>query len=66
MKRNTVPISEKVLLTFSEAAAYFNLGENKLRNLANNDTPDWILNNGSHKLIKRVRLEEVLLKSESI
>ncbi len=65
MKRDTVPISEKVLLTFSEAAEYFNVGENKLRTMAT-CSPDWILNNGSHKLIKRVRLEKYLLDSYSI
>ena len=60
----TVNIENKFLLTFTEASQYFNIGENKLRNMASlEQNPDW---NGYRRLIKRVRLEEILLKSETI
>lgn len=67
MKRETTNLSDKFLLTFPEASQYFGIGENKLRNMANiAHNPDWLLYNGSRQLIKRVRLEEILLKSETI
>ncbi len=67
MERKTISLSDKFLLTFTEASRYFGIGENKLRNMANlEQNPDWLLYNGSRQLIKRVRLEEILLKSETI
>ena len=63
----TVNIENKFLLTFTEASQYCNIGENKLRNMASlEQNPDWIVYNGYRRLIKRVRLEEILLKSETI
>lgn len=59
--------SEKFLLTFDEAASYFGIGRNKLRNMASyGDPPDWLLRNGNRTLIKRVRLEQYLLDAETI
>lgn len=67
MRKQNVPISEKFLLSFEEASSYFGVGINKLRSMANNSSnPDWVLNNGGHRLIKRVRLEKILLEAESI
>ena len=68
MQKNSVPISEKFLLTVSEAAKYFGIGENKLRTMISNygDIPDWALYNGRHLLIKRTKFEKVLLESQSI
>ncbi|MCF7627570.1 excisionase [Holdemanella sp. SCCA2] len=67
MERKTISLSDKFLLTFTEASQYFNIGENKLRNMASlEQNPDWIVYNGYRRLIKRVRLEEILLKSETI
>ena len=34
MSRKVTNIPEKFLLTFDEAASYFGIGENKLRNMA--------------------------------
>ncbi len=63
----TVNIENTFLLTITEASQYFNIGENKLRNMASlEQNPDWIVYNGYRRLIKRVRLEEILLKSETI
>lgn len=61
-----VRISEKVLLSFPQAAKLFGIGENKLRQLAA-EHHDLVLNVGSCKqVIKRVRLEKFLIESESI
>ena len=66
-KNKTVEIHNKVLLSFEEAAKYSGIGENKLRALADSEErPSWILYNGSHRLVKRVRLEQILLESETI
>lgn len=63
----TVNIENKFLLTFTEASQYFNIGENKLRNMASlEQNPDWIVYNGYRRLIKRVKLEKILLESETI
>ena len=67
MKRETTSLSDKFLLTFPEASQYFNIGENKLRNMASlEQNPDWIVYNGYRRLIKRVKLEKILLESETI
>ncbi|MFR7475491.1 excisionase [Frisingicoccus sp.] len=65
--KKEVNLENKFLLTFDEASKYFGIGENKLRNMASyEDNPDWILYNGCRRLIKRVRLEEILMESETI
>lgn len=67
MSKQTVDIKDKVLLTFSEASQYYNIGENKLRNMASMErNPSWLLYNGHKALIKRVLFEELLLKTASI
>lgn len=58
---NTVPIWEKFTLTIEEAAAYFRIGENKLRQIVNeNRNADFILWNGNRPQIKREKFEVVL------
>ena len=60
-------LRNKFLLTFAEASQYFGIGENKLRNMADSErNPDWVIYNGYRRLIKRVRLEEILMESETI
>ena len=64
-KFNTeVPIQDKVLLTFPQAAKYSGIGENKLRELA--EFSECILKNGNRKLIKRVLFEEYLTEQDEI
>ena len=61
-----VRVSEKVNLTIKEAAAYFGLGENMIRNLAkeHRDLALWV---GSGKiLIKRRKMEKYLDGATSI
>ena len=53
-----VPVWEKYTLTIEEAAAYFRIGEHKLRNLVNeNKNADYILWNGNRVQIKRAKFE---------
>lgn len=56
-----VPIWEQYLLTITEAAKYFRIGETKLRQLiADNPTADYLLTNGNRVLIKRRLFEEFI------
>ena len=48
-----VPISQKAFLTLEEAAAYFGIGINKLREISDSDSCDFILWVGRKRLIKR-------------
>ena len=54
-----VPIWEKYTQTVDEAAAYFRIGQNKLRQIINeNKDADFILWNGSRPQIKRKLFEK--------
>ena len=64
--RNEVPIADKALLTLEEAADYFNIGMNKLRELTGDDHCPFVLWNGSKRLIKREPFKEFLYKQYSI
>lgn len=64
---NEVPIQNRVLLTFPQAAKYSGIGENKLRELAERkEFSECILKNGNRKLIKRVLFEEYLTEQDEI
>jgi hypothetical protein len=64
--KKIVPISEKCLLTLEEAAQYTGLGLQKLRNISNSDNCDFVLWNGSKRMLKRKKLEEYLGKLYSV
>ena len=54
-----IPIWEKYTLSIEEAAEYFRIGENKLRDLINsNKMADFILWNGNRAQIKRRLFEK--------
>ena len=61
-----VPIYEKSNLTLEEAAAYFNIGVNKLRQLTDDDKCPFVLWVGSKRLIKRNKMDEYLSKTFSV
>ena len=61
-----VPIYEKSNLTLEEAAAYFNIGVNKLREISDDDRCPFVLWVGNKRLIKRKQLEEYLSKMFSL
>lgn len=65
MKRE-ISIAEKSLLTLEEAAGYFNIGINKLRELTGDDHCPFVIWNGNKRLIKRRALEEYLYHQYSI
>lgn len=62
----TVPISEKYLLTIEEARAYFNIGRDKIYELAKIRGTEYVVHNGRNILINRQKLEEYLLEERYI
>ncbi len=61
-----VPIWEKANLTLVEAAAYFGIGVNKLREMSNDRNCQFVLFVGTKRLIKRKALERYLEEAYSI
>ena len=62
-----IPIWRKYTLSIDEAAAYFRIGEHKLRNLINeNKNADYLLWNGNRVQIKRVKFEKYVDTLEAI
>lgn len=61
MSNTKIPISEKYMLSMDEAAAYFRIGENKLRRFAEeNKNAKWLFWNGNRMQIKREQFEKIL------
>lgn len=59
MEPGAVPIWEKYTLSVEEAAAYFRIGENKLRRIISEDEDaEYILWNGNRPQIKRKLFEQ--------
>ena len=61
-----VPVWEKANLSLEEAAAYFGIGINKLRDMTNAENWPFVLWNGNKRLIKRKQLERFLETAYSI
>jgi len=61
-----IPLWEKANLTIEEAAAYFGIGMNKLRELTENERCLFVLYVGSKRLIKRRVFEQYLENTYSI
>ena len=59
-KCKVMNMSEKYLLTIDEAAEYFNIGKNKLREMIKEPCCNFVLFNGKKALIKKNRLESFL------
>lgn len=56
-----VPVWEKYTLSVDEAAAYFRIGQNKLRQLIDSDKDaDFVLWNGNRPQIKRKKFENYI------
>ena len=56
-----IPFWKQYTLTVEEAAAYFRIGENKLRRLiSSNEDADFILWNGNRPQIKRILFENYI------
>lgn len=65
MKQN-VPLWKKSNLTLEEAAAYSGIGINKLRELSNGADCQFVLFNGTKRLIKRRKLDEYTDRTYSL
>lgn len=61
-----VPIWEKLNLTMEEAAAYSNIGINKIREISNDDSCPFVLWIGNKRLIKRRKFDEFVEKQFSL
>lgn len=67
MNEKTVPIWEKYVMTIEEAAAYFRIGENRIRQLVNeNPYANFYLRNGNRVLIKRKLFEQYIDSAEAV
>lgn len=66
MSKKEVPIWHKTNLTIDEAAAYSNIGLNKLRKLTDNEDCSFVLWVGNKRLIKRVLFDKYLSEIYSI
>ena len=64
--KQEVPIWEKANLTIEEAAAYFGIGMNKLRELTEDEQCKFVLFVGTKRLIKRRLFEQYLEQAYSI
>lgn len=61
MSRTNIPVWEKYTLTIEEASEYFRIGENKLRQFAEeHKDSNWILFNGNRMQIKRKQFEKII------
>lgn len=66
MKTVEIPVWEKAYLTLDEAAAYFGIGTNKLREITNDRECKCVLFCGTKRLIKRSRMQDYLDRQYSI
>ena len=66
VRRIDVPIAQKANLTLHEAAAYFNIGEKKLRQLTEGDCCPFVLCCGSKRLNKREKFQSCLERRFSV
>lgn len=65
--RKEVPIWRKYAISIDEAAAYFHIGRNKLREIVQgNPEAPYVLINGPRYLIKREMFEKYLDKQQQI
>ncbi|MEF2813396.1 MAG: excisionase [Oscillospiraceae bacterium] len=64
--RCEVPVWEKANLTLEEAAAYSNIGINRLRELSDADQCPFVLFVGNKRLIKRKQFDAYLAEAYSI
>ena len=61
-----VPIWEKTNLTLEEAAAYCGIGINKLREITNESTCNFVLWVGNKRLIKKRLFDKFIEQAHSI
>lgn len=59
MKKD-IPIADKYNLTVDEASAYFGIGSDRIREIAEENKSNLVLMVGTKKLIKKKKMEEYL------
>ncbi len=64
--KETIAISQKLLITVNEAAAYTHIGVHKIRKLMEEKDCDFVLKKGAYSLIKRAKFEKYILDKEVI
>ena len=62
----SMPLWERYLMTIEEASSYSRIGENKLRQLANEYKEECVVMNGNRMLIKKKKFEKVIDRLEQI
>ena len=62
----SVPLGEKYLLTIKEAAIYFNIGQKKMRRIAEDYIGDLAIFFGNRYLIKRKKFEDFIDKTSGL
>ena len=65
-EERSVPVWEKSMLTLKEAAQYFGIGINKLRELTDAENCPYVLFVGNKRMIKRRALDTYLEQAFSI
>ena len=65
-EKNNIRLKDKYCLNIEEAAAYFSIGQKKLRQLVSEHGEDFAIQNGVKVLIKRKRFEKFLKHTTSI
>lgn len=63
-KHIEVPVSDKILLTVEEAAAYSNIGRSKIREMIKENDCDYLVMVGNRHLIKRKKFEKFIESRE--
>lgn len=58
--------NERFMLTIKQAASYFNIGEKKMRRIAEDRLGDVAIYSGNRYLIIRPKFEELVLNSSEI
>lgn len=66
VKEPIVTIGEKYLLTVKEAGAYFNIGEKKMRRLAEDNLGVFAVYSGNRYLVIRTKFEEYICQTSTI
>lgn len=65
-KEPVVPVPEKFLLTIKEAAAYFSIGEKKMRRMAEDNLGTYAVFSGNRYLVIRPKFEEYICQSSTL
>lgn len=58
IKKQIVPINQKVLLTINEAADYIGIGHTSLRKFLDGKENEYCVRVGNRRLVKREKLEK--------